>query len=133
MFWCRPTASVNQNLFFFDIIMPHDVAQILMLAQPRSGCHLLERILHQQSGVTYLGDECLVPGVVAQAQWLCDNDSMHCNPSAQKTTAYESAVGHASAVWREALDVANQAVRFAYQCGDLLLTIFHDRTKSYSS
>lgn len=97
------------------LAMPKKVTQILMLAQPRTGCHLLERILRQQSGVKYLGDGCLAPGIVAQARWLCADDSMKCNPDPEKTAAYESAVSHASAEWRVALDSANQAVWSAHK------------------
>jgi len=84
------------------------VSQVLLLSQPRTACHLLERILSSQPNVQYLWHP-----IVAARPWqtlLLADEQASANAAQDPRAKFEGEVRDGVARWEEALSSSHENV-----------------------
>ena len=84
--------------------------QILHLDQPRSGSHLLQRMLSKQSKLKYL-DHPFSQSRGKQVDWLLTEKYAE-GMTAEKKAEFDAEVEKGTKMWRGALEAAEKEVRW---------------------
>lgn len=83
--------------------------QVLMFSQPRTACHVLERMLSKQSDTAYFG-HAFGESVPIAVEWEAQKSCLEGMPEADKAR-YEAAVERECSRWRDEMSTAAKNVR----------------------
>lgn len=87
--------------------------QVLMFSQPRTACHVLERMLSGQSDTAYFG-HAFGESVPIGVEWEARKSGPAAMPEVEKAN-FEAAIGRECNRWRQEMTTAVERVRIPHQ------------------